>query len=235
MNWQIIITAFGIGLLSSFHCVGMCGAIALSIPTPNHSILKKTLHILAYNFGRIVTYSCMGILFGLLGRQMNILGFQRWFSIAAGVFILIAMFQMKTQSKSFHFIRLVWLQNGITKMISAFINNKSLYGTLMLGIANGLLPCGLVYLAITGALAVGSILGGGIFMAAFGLGTLPALFLVSYFGFFISLNIRNKIKKTMPFVIASMAVLLILRGIGLGIPIISPSVVATQGQVIGCH
>lgn len=235
MNWQIFIAAFGIGLLSSFHCVGMCGAIAFSIPSSGHSFIKKAIHIVAYNLGRIITYACLGVVFGLLGRQINILGFQRWFSIVAGVAILICIIQANVQSKAIRFRVIDKMYSWVQQLIGLFIKKKSIEGVFLLGMANGLLPCGLVYLAITGALAAGTIAGAAGFMASFGLGTLPAMFLVSYFGVFISVGIRNTIKKAMPFVIAFMAVMLILRGIGLGIPILSPSIVLSQGKVVGCH
>ena len=105
---------------------------------------------------------------------------------------------------------------------------------LILGMANGLLPCGMVYLAITGAMAAGDINGGIGFMTAFGLGTFPAMFLLTYFGSVISLSIRNRMKRAIPFFVATMAVLLILRGLNLNIPMISPLLNNSANRVVNC-
>src|SRR5438105_7290228 len=93
MGTQLFISAFALGAISSFHCVGMCGAIAFSIPTQHLSSVKKVIGILLYNFGRITTHSVLGLLFGLLGRQISLAGFQQWFSIIAGVIILMIVIQ----------------------------------------------------------------------------------------------------------------------------------------------
>src|SRR3954464_3314247 len=120
-------------------------------------------------------------------------------------------------------------------MVCHFIQKPSFPGIFTLGMANGLLPCGLVYLAITGAVAAGSITGAATFMIAFGIGTFPALFLLSYFGFLISITTRNTIKKTIPYVVALMGVLLIIRGMGLDIPYLSPGITNTAAKAINCH
>lgn len=235
MNWQLFISAFGLGLLSSFHCVGMCGAIAFSLPTQHLSPVKKVFGILSYNSGRIITYAIVGVLFGVLGRQINMLGFQRWFSIIAGCIILVIVIQTYVKKPIFHLPGFNRVNGFVQNLIGKYISNPSFSGTFMLGMANGLLPCGLVYLALTGALAAGTIDGSAFFMIAFGLGTFPAMFLLSYFGVFISLSTRNTIRKTVPFVVAFMGLLLILRGVGLGIPYLSPSIAISNGQVESCH
>jgi sulfite exporter TauE/SafE len=104
-----------------------------------------------------------------------------------------------------------------------------------LGAANGLLPCGMVYLAIAGALASGSVANGLLFMASFGLGTFPAMFLLGYFGFMISLSTRNLFKKAIPYFVAIMGVLLILRGMDIGLPFFNPNTSDTSHQTISCH
>jgi sulfite exporter TauE/SafE len=125
-------------------------------------------------------------------------------------------------------------QGQLQNIISIYIQKKQLYGMLILGMANGLLPCGMVYLAITGAMAAGNLLGGVIFMTFFGMGTFPAMFLLTYFGSFISLNVRNNMKKAIPFFVATMAILLILRGLNLNIPMISPVMNNSAAHVVDC-
>ena len=101
--------------------------------------------------------------------------------------------------------------------------------------ANGLLPCGMVYLAIAGALSLSEVPMGMLFMTGFGAGTLPALMALHYSGHLISLSFRQQIKKAMPIFVAGMAVLLVLRGMNLGIPFISPVLAAAPGKAIICH
>jgi sulfite exporter TauE/SafE len=235
VTWQFIISGLALGAISSFHCIGMCGAIAFSIPTHHLSSFKKAIAILLYNFGRVTTYSIIGLLFGLLGRQISMAGFQQWFSIVAGIVILMIVIQAYLKKPVFHLPGYNKALSVITKIISKFINKPSLKSIYLLGMANGLLPCGLVYLAVTGALAAGTIEGATIFMVAFGLGTLPAMFLLSYFKFIISLSVRNLIKRSVPYVVAGMAVLLILRGMGLGINFVSPILPTANANGVPCH
>ena len=113
-------------------------------------------------------------------------------------------------------------------------NNSSLFS---IGLLNGLLPCGLVYMAAAGAVATGNIISSIFFMAFFGLGTLPVMWSVAFFGNFISINIRQSIRKAYPYMMMLMACLLILRGLGLGIPYVSPEVAQQKEKVVSgcCH
>ena len=216
MVWQLIISAMALGALSSFHCVGMCGAIAFSLPTNYLSPAKKLGGILLYNSGRISIYSLLGLSFGLAGKQISVAGFQQTFSIIAGLVILAVVLQTIFKKSIIHIKAFDRFNYKIQKFIAAYIQKRKLYGMFLLGAANGLLPCGMVYLAVTGALASGSITGGMLFMAAFGFGTFPAMFTLSWFGFVISITARNTMKKMVPYFVVVMAVLLILRGMGLG-------------------
>ena len=234
MTGALFISALALGLLSSFHCVGMCGAIAFSLPTQHLKGVKKTAGILLYNSGRITTYTLLGLLFGVLGRQIQIAGFQQWFSIIAGVTIVLIVIQSVAKKPVLHLPGFKKLNIWVQSLVAKFLASPSMGSMYLLGMANGLLPCGLVYLAITAALAAGTITGAAGFMAAFGLGTFPALFLLSYFGYIISISTRNTIKKAVPYVVCLMAVLLILRGMNLNIPLISPYF-AEQAATAECH
>src|SRR4051794_32491547 len=187
MSLQLFISALVLGGLSSFHCVGMCGVFAFSIPTQHMANAKKVLAILLYNFGRITTYTAFGVIFGLLGRQISLAGFQQWFSIIAGIIILMIVIQSFLKRPVFHLPGYQKVSLLISKLITRFIGKPSLGSIYLLGSANGLLPCSLVYIAITGALAAGTISSAAGFMAAYGLGTLPAMFLLSYFRFMIGI------------------------------------------------
>ncbi|MEO6914359.1 MAG: sulfite exporter TauE/SafE family protein [Chitinophagaceae bacterium] len=235
MQWQILVSAFGLGLLSSFHCVGMCGAIAFSLPTQHLAPAKKITGIILYNTGRILMYALMGILFGVLGRTIYLGGFQQSFSIVAGALILLVLFGSVLHLPFFRIKAFKRFNISIQTLIAKFMGKPGSKSIFLLGMVNGLLPCGLVYLAITGALAVGTIAGAAGFMIAFGGGTFPAMFLLSYFGFLVSVSTRNKMKKMVPFVIGLMGVMLIVRGLGLGIPYLSPVIENHTDTIINCH
>jgi len=235
MSFQIFISALVLGLISSFHCVGMCGAIAFSIPTHHLSPVKKVLAILLYNLGRVTTYSALGLLFGLIGRQIFVAGFQQWFSIIAGAIILIVVIQSSVKQPKFQLPGYKKVAVLVTKLVSHFIGKPSLANIYLLGLANGLLPCGLVYVALTGALAAGTISGATGFMATYGLGTLPAMFLLSYCRIMIGINSRNTMRKAVPYFVAFMGAVLILRGMGLGIPYLSPVFASSTTNAVLCH
>lgn len=234
MTLQLFISAFGLGFLSSFHCVGMCGAIAFSLPTQRLPVVQKTTDILLYNAGRVSLYALFGLLFGWLGRQLYIAGFQQWFSILAGIVILLSVAYVLFSFR-LHVFRFRFVNNWVQNLMSNFLKQPRVGYMFLLGAANGLLPCGLVYFAITGALATGSVGNAVIFMMLFGAGTFPAMFLVSFFGYRLKISWRVMIKKAMPFVIAVMGMLLILRGMGLGIPYVSPFVPGAPKEAVVCH
>lgn len=235
MSVQLIISAFLMGLLSSVHCVGMCGAIAFSLPTHNLVGSKKLIGISLYNIGRVLTYTLLGVLFGLVGRQLVVSGFQQWFSIIAGVFILLVLLQSMVRTPILHLPGFGIVNKWIQQLISRFLLQSSLYSKLLLGMANGLLPCGLIYLALTGAVAAGTVQGAALFMTFFGLGTIPAMFLFSYFGFILKMSARNVMRKVVPYFVGLAALLLIVRGMGLNIPYVSPVMAGPNGATIPCH
>jgi sulfite exporter TauE/SafE len=235
MPWQIFLSGLALGAISSFHCIGMCGPLALALPLQHLPPYKKLAGIFLYNLGRVVTYSLLGLFFGFAGRQIYLGGLQQWFSIIIGCIILLGVFQYFLFKKHF---RLKFMDSANLKLqqfIGRHIHQKQLYGLFLIGSANGFLPCGMVYFAIAAALATGSMEGGVGFMAAFGLGTIPLMALLPYFGFMISITVRRTIQKAVPYLIASMAILLILRGMNLGIPYVSPHFDNTAARTISCH
>ncbi len=235
MIWEAIIAGGTLGLISSFHCVGMCGPLALSLPVAHLSSPLQSFALVLYNLGRVVTYAAMGLLFGLTGRQIFIAGWQQWFSIALGVIILLLALQY------FFFKNLYqpqWLQRFYSKVqqwMGYFLRSRNISAYLLLGMANGLLPCGMVYLAIAGALSTQQVQESVLFMASFGAGTLPAMLALSLIGLKMDLTVRKQIRKVMPVVVASVAIILILRGMNLGIPFISPVLATANGEAASCH
>lgn len=233
----MFLTAFAIGALGSFHCIGMCGPIALSVPMGGKHGLAGALRALAYNLGRISTYALLGSIVGFLGKHIAIGGYQQALSIAVGVLILAFLFLPKTITRKIDptstFARL------FLKLKSTFrglFQSENALGPLALGLINGLLPCGLVYVGLAGALALGNPVESALFMAAFGLGTVPIMITIILAGDLISLQWRAKVRKLMPIMFAIMGVLFILRGMSLGIPYVSPKMdVTSAGAAPTCH
>lgn len=220
---QTALTGFAMGVIGSFHCIGMCGPLALALPLKDDSLFSKFTGALLYNSGRIVTYSLFGLAAGSIGQSFSFFGFQQGLSIVAGTLILIITVLPKLFPQYFNGTQ--WAGNFFQKLRQIFgqLFFKKNQSTLFaIGVLNGLLPCGLVYLAIAGATATGYIITAIVFMAAFGAGTLPVMWSIAFWGNFININIRQRIRKMYPYMMMLMACLLILRGMGLGIPFISP-------------
>ncbi len=232
----ILIAGFTLGFAGSLHCVGMCGPLSLALPTYHLSPVVKFFSLLLYQGGRIITYSILGLLFGLAGRTMYIAGIQQWFSIAIGVVILAGAAFYFLQKHTVHFKFLSgWyaiLQQIIGKRLR---RNNGPGGFLVLGMANGLLPCGMVYMALAAALSFAQVYQSVGFMSLFGAGTLPAMMIVGYGGRMINPSVRMVFRKSIPFFITATGILLILRGLNLGIMFISPALPHAAGQAVNCH
>ena len=230
-----IITGFGIGLLGSFHCIGMCGPLAVSLPLNSQSKFHRFLSIAAYNTGRAATYFILGLIFGAIGSSFFLVGYQQALSIALGLVILLILFFGNKMSARIPVVNK--FHQGVKKLLTRLLlKEKKLHSYFVIGMVNGLLPCGLVYLAIASAAATGSALGGGLLMLFFGLGTIPLMFLLMIAGNYFSAALRYKIRKLVPVFVGVMACVLILRGLNLGIPYISPTLAKQQTmEVINCH
>jgi sulfite exporter TauE/SafE len=218
-------TALLLGLVGSLHCAGMCGPLALALPAGSNSPAGFFAGRLAYNFGRIITYCLLGLVFGLLGRSLFLAGIQRWVSISLGLILLIGLFS----SRRFSLWRPV---NGIVETLkrrmACVLRQRSLTSLAVLGLLNGLLPCGLVYVACAGATASGAPGSGVQYMAAFGLGTFPMMLGIGLSGRLIPVTLRLQLRKAIPVSVFLLAALLILRGLSLNIPYISPNLSASN-------
>jgi len=223
------ITPLTIGLIGSFHCIGMCGPIVVALPLKKHNLISKIAGAVLYNSGRVITYSILGILFGLLGQGIHMAGFQQWTSILLGIAMIISvLFPFVFREK----ITIGNLFTGfsarlITRLRKLF-TDRSYFSLLMIGLLNGLLPCGLVYVAIAGAIGSGTVLSGAIFMMLFGIGTIPLLLVATLASDAIGQRVRSKMQKVVPYFVFLLGVLFILRGMSLGIPFIKKAVVANN-------
>jgi sulfite exporter TauE/SafE len=230
---MFLLAAISLGFLGSFHCVGMCGPIALTIPVNRKSFFSVISGSAVYNLGRITTYALMGLLFGLIGQGVALAGWQSLLSIVLGSLILILLFLPKISLIPMKLGTVMHFLESLKSKIRTLFGIHTFRSLFFIGFLNGLLPCGLVYLGIAGSVATGDALKGALFMAAFGLGTFPAMMTVTMIRDRINISFREKIRKTIPVFVGMMAILLILRGMNLGIPYVSPSIgKTTEGS---CH
>ena len=215
--------AFALGMLGSLHCVAMCGPLMIALPAPAGGVGRLVTGRLLYQLGRVLTYALLGVLAGLFGRSLFLIGLQRWLSILLGVAVLAGFLLSKKVALSAPVVRLV---NRLKQAMSRQFQQRSVRSHVLLGMLNGLLPCGLVYVALAGAAAVGTIGGSVGYMALFGLGTLLPMWSLSLGGKAIPAAWRWQLRKLIPFGVCALATLLILRGMALGIPYLSPNLAA---------
>ena len=227
------LSAVLIGLMGSFHCVAMCSSITLLIGGKRRS-QKYVLQHFSYNIGRLLGYAILGMIAGVFGRIVWLFGLQQWFSISFGVLLLFSLGLYG--SKSIHnpiwkpMLKLTtWLKRNFSKIYRWENSFKGLF----IGLLNGFLPCGLVYMAWLGAVNMPSFSASVVYMLIFGLGTWPIMITISFFGGWIKSKFYLKTWKVLPYVIA---VLFILRGMDLGIPYLSPkfSIADDQESISNC-
>ena len=232
MLWSAIL----LGLLGSFHCVGMCGPIAFMLPVDRNNERKKVFQISLYHLGRLTAYALIGLIFGLVGRSLYIFGLQQQLSIIIGVIMILlivmpSFFKVHKLSKPVYKI----ISKVKSKMGQSF-KKKSADTFLTIGFLNGFLPCGLVYIAVFATLAMQSALQGSLYMLFFGLGTIPLMTSVVYVAKLIKPNIKVRIQKTIPVFVVLIGILFIVRGMGLGIPYVSPTpIIDMASSSIDCH
>lgn len=227
------VAALVLGLLGSLHCVGMCGPLALALPVRRDNRAKLYGGIFLYNIGRAISYAFLGAMSGLAGTAVRWATGQQTLSLVAGGLVLLILIlgffgkkieMSRTFSKPFTAVR-----NALAKLFG----NPKPGAQFSIGLLNGFLPCGLVYAGLAGAASTGSMLNGALFMFIFGVGTIPALFALTLVGNKISVSWRDRLRRAVPVFVGIMALLLVLRGLGLGIPVLSPSF--PEGKVVCSH
>lgn len=223
--------AFVIGLLGSFHCVGMCGPLAFAIPQQSESKWITLFKKLSYNLGRAISYSFLGLLIGLLGKQLWLAGLQQGISILSGILIIVAVApQVIRYRKSQNYTPNRFTQS-VNKLIGKAIKNKA--GHLYLGLLNGFLPCGFVYLGLATAINTSNAYQSALFMFVFGLGTTPLMLLAMLGVNFSRPAFRQKINLILPYVTLCLGLWFILRGLNLDIPYLSPKIMGNDSVI--CH
>ncbi len=234
---MFLYTAFVIGLVSSFHCVGMCGPIALGATATNPHCKNPWLMPFFYNVGRVITYTLLGLLVGLLGRGIVLSSSQQLLSITVGI-VLLAMYALpKVRTRQANLLRFVHQGNRWFKQrFYAQLYQKKIESSIFRGMLNGFLPCGSVYLALAGAIAMGHIGQGMLYMLCFGLGTFPLMFVITWAGNRVKPKTRHLIhKKATPAIAIALACIFIVRGLNLNIPYLSPKITKSGTQIECCE
>jgi hypothetical protein len=206
-----LLTIISIAFLGSFgHCIGMCGGIVLAYTTikikPESSKVSKTIAHLLYSFGRVLTYTILGAIFGALGGVVlfsnNANGI---LLIVAGVAMVLAGLSLMGKIKFLTLIEHSFSSSPLyKKTFQKILHSQSNVSFFLLGMLNGLLPCGFVYFFAITAASTASPLSGALVMAIFGLSTIPAMFGV---GFLASLASATSFRNMM-MSLSSVAVIL---------------------------
>lgn len=207
------LTALAIGFLGSFHCVAMCGPIALALSGGNENTLKYLTGRTIYNSGRILTYSILGLLAGLAGHTLMMAGLQKSVSISIGILMILSVvviYYLPGKSGSNPFA--LKLNTFIRRIFSSVLKKRNNLSLFVAGLANGILPCGFVYLAMAGAAATQEPLNGALYMVLFGLGTFPAMMAVAAFGKIAGLKARAFLVKAAPVMMIVLGMYFIYRG-----------------------
>lgn len=218
MEPLILVSAIGIGFFGSFHCVAMCGPIALSLPYRRG---QSWFGPLLYNLGRISGYSFLGIAAGMFHQAAVFAGLQRWISLIAGGLLLLFLLGKGEQ----RFWKVPILRKGLQRLqarMSAYLKQGRRSAMFHIGLLNSFLPCGFVYLGLAAASTQTAIVSSMAYMAAFGLGTLPAMLGMTLLGSRLQPGKYPWLTPALNGLGYVVAILLIIRGLELGIPYLSP-------------
>lgn len=239
MEITFVVSAIALGFASGFHCIGMCGPIALSMGLTKKQTTNFYLQNLTYQFGRIFTYSLLGGILGIIGEGFEMAGFQQYLTIAVGILLIVmALFSFGGKDFASKIPFLSKFLFSVKSNLGKLLQKADYRSRFTTGVLNGFLPCGMVYMALTASLAAGGIWQGASYMALFGFGTLPFMFTVVLVGNLMNQAFRLKVLKTVPVIMIILGGLFILRGLELGIPYISPRAEAmtiSKDNVGECH
>lgn len=231
------LSALVVGLVGSLHCAGMCGPIAIAIPLNNHSWWARLSGAFLYNAGRTVTYALLGAIFGLAGLGLALGGLQQWVSIALGMIMILSVLVPRVGALGKSLTRISdRVTSRFKTLFGKYFRIRTYSSLFILGILNGFLPCGLVYIALAGALVMSHVMEGALYMVFFGLGTIPMMMALSLAGNVLSGTLRTRLNRVLPYFIILLGIIFILRGMNLGIPYLSPKLnkTATEATMECC-
>ncbi|PZR09473.1 MAG: hypothetical protein DI539_21960 [Flavobacterium psychrophilum] len=220
----MLFSALLLGLVSSLHCIGMCGPIAMMLPLDRTNEAKKIIQLLLYHSGRLFSYAMLGVFFGLVGETLSLAGIQQQLSILAGIAIIAIVMIPERKFVQYNFSKPVYrIISKIKMSLGSRFRQKSNKAFFIIGLLNGLLPCGLVYAALFGAIAMQDVGYSAFYMILYGAGTIPLMSFVVLGGKLFTPKQRIALNKFVPYAMVFMGMLFIVRGLGLGIPYVSPS------------
>jgi sulfite exporter TauE/SafE len=184
---------------------------------------QRVFGYLLYFSGKTITYGLLGFVFGLFGHGLVLAGFQQILSVVMGSIMLLLVALSIFKSTMFHSNKAtVYLQNKLVPAFGQLLSNRTFFSPSLIGMLNGLLPCGLVYIGLTAAVATGNALHSFLYMLLFGLGTIPVMLAFVIFTGQLSITWRVRLRQLTPVLMALVGTILVLRGLNLGIPYISP-------------
>lgn len=231
----LLIAAFVLGVAGSAHCVGMCGPIALAVPSSGTGWGTRLKSTVILNSGRLATYVLLGAAFGTFGLGLRLAGLQQGVSLVAGCVLLLSVVVpglLERWNPTGHFALAI---GRLRSVLARNLRRTAPEAVFLTGMLNGLLPCGLVYAAAISAAALGTWQLGALFMLLFALGTWPAMIALRMSGHLLGPRSRMVLRKASPVLVAAMAVVLVLRGLELGIPMVSPPAQQAPVTVTACH
>ena len=233
MLWSAVI----FGLLGSLHCIGMCGPIAFMLPVDRNNSYRKVVQIAMYHFGRLLAYGSIGLVFGLVGKGFYLFGMQQQLSIFIGIVMIVIVIIPAKKFNRYNVSKpLFKVISKVKSSLGQALKKRTTDTFLTIGFLNGFLPCGLVYMAVFASIAMQNALLGSLYMMLFGLGTIPLMTSAIYLGKILNSNIKQRIQKTIPVFVFIIGVLFIIRGMGLGIPYLSPApIVDIVSSNLECH
>ncbi len=233
----MVYTAFLLGLMGSLHCVGMCGPIAFMLPLDRTNRVKMSMQVFVYHLGRMAAYALLGVAFGFFGKGLYVFGAQQYLSIGMGILMIMAIVIPQNILNTYRVSKPIY--NFISKIksqLGALLKKRTADTFVTIGFLNGFLPCGLVYMALFASIAMASPLEGSLYMLLFGLGTIPLMTTAAFLGKLLKTPARKRIRQLIPIFVVLVGVLFILRGLGLGIPYVSPKPVSeVVSAEIECH
>ncbi len=220
----MLYSALIFGLISSLHCIGMCGPIAMMLPVYRNNPAKKVIQIMIYHLGRLTAYASLGFIFGVLGKGFHMAGMQQQLSMVVGVLMITIAIVPEKVFMKYNFSKPVYrLISKVKSSLGSQFKRKSPDALFTIGLLNGFLPCGLVYAALFGAIAMSNLTLSVSYMLLYGLGTIPMMSAVVFISNILSLPLRGKLQKIIPVVAVFIGILFIIRGLGLDIAYLSPS------------
>ncbi|MGV3638408.1 MAG: sulfite exporter TauE/SafE family protein [Flavobacteriales bacterium] len=231
----MLATAFVLGAAGSAHCIGMCGPIALAVPSPRDTFGSRLSSSLILNAGRMISYAGLGAAIGVFGAGMRLAGLQQAATIGAGILLVLTVVVPGSLERWLPTSRIAVAIGRLRSTMARNIKRTAPEALFFSGVLNGLFPCGLVYAALLGAAAQGSVLDASMFMILFALGTMPALIALRVSAGSLLGAVRQHLRRLSPVMMVGLGVLMILRGLELGIPLVSPGPMMDPTAVTACH